>query len=192
VQSNQGLFSTLATIEEKRAMRSVIASAVLLALLCGVAQAEPKVGDKAPDFKLQGSDGKEYSLADFAGKKTVVVAWFPKAFTRGCTAECKNMKEAGDKIREYDVAYFTASVDKPEDNAAFAKSLGLDFPILSDPSKKTAEAYGVVHEGRPVPERWTFYIGPDGTVKAVEKKVNTAEAAAQIAQQLKSLGVKKN
>ena len=61
----------------------------------------PKPGDAAPDFKLKGSDGKEYALADFAGKKAVVIAWFPKAFTRGCTAECKNMKEEGEAIRKY-------------------------------------------------------------------------------------------
>ena len=54
-------------------------------------------GSKAPDFKLQASDGKEYSLADFAGKKTVVIAWFPKAFTQGCTIECKSLAENGDK-----------------------------------------------------------------------------------------------
>ena len=164
---------------------------VSLAFTTSLAFAEPKVGDKAPDFKLTGSDGKEYSLADFAGKQAVVLAWFPKAFTSGCTAECKNMREAGDMIRKFDVAYFTASVDDVEKNTAFAKSLELDFPILSDPAKSTAEAYGVVHEGRPVPERWTFYIGPDGKVKAVEKKVNTKEAAKQIAEQLESLGVKK-
>jgi peroxiredoxin Q/BCP len=164
---------------------------ISLAFTAARAHAEPTVGEAAPDFKLTGSDGKQYSLAQFAGKQTVVLAWFPKAFTSGCTAECKNMREAGDMIRKYDVAYFTASVDDVDKNTAFAKSLDLDFPILSDPAKSTAEAYGVVHEGRPVPERWTFFIGPDGKVKAVEKKVNTKEAAKQIADQLEALGVKK-
>jgi len=157
-----------------------------------VARADaPKVGDKAPDFKLQGSDGKEYSLADFAGKKAVVIAWFPKAFTGGCTAQCKSMKQDGAAIRAFDVAYFTASVDDVQKNTDFAKSLGLDYPILSDPSKKTAEAYGVVHPGRPVAERWTFFIGPDGVVKAVDKKVNTKDHAHDIARQLETLGVPK-
>jgi peroxiredoxin Q/BCP len=163
----------------------------LLFVASNVLAAAPEVGDKAPDFKLKGSDGKEYALSDFAGKKLVVVAWFPKAFTRGCTAECKNMKENGQAIKAYDVAYFTASVDDADTNAKFAESLSLDFPILSDPSKKTAEAYGVVHEGRPVPERWTFYIGPDGVIKAVDKMVNTQDAAKEIATQLDELGVPK-
>jgi peroxiredoxin Q/BCP len=153
--------------------------------------AAPKVGDRAPDFKLKGSDGKEYSLADFAGKKAVVIAWFPKAFTGGCTAQCKSMKEDGAAIRAFDVAYFTASVDDVQKNTDFAKSLGLDYPILSDPTKQTAEAYGVVHEGRPVAERWTFYIGPDGLIKAIDQKVNTKEHAKDIARQLEAIGVPK-
>ncbi len=153
--------------------------------------AAPAVGQSAPDFKLRGSDGQEYSLSQFAGKKAVVIAWFPKAFTGGCTAECKSMKESGDEIRKFDVAYFTASVDDAELNKKFAESLGLDFPILSDPSKKTAEAYGVVHEGRPVAERWTFYIGTDGNIKAVDQKVNTKEHGRDMAKQLEALGVPK-
>ena len=91
---------------------------------------ELKVGDKAPNFKLQGSDGKTYSLADFAGKKAVVVAWFPAAFTKGCTVECKNLAMNGDKIRQFDVAYFMASVDPIEKNTDFAKAQEADFPLL--------------------------------------------------------------
>jgi thioredoxin-dependent peroxiredoxin len=142
----------------------------------------------APEFKLQGSDGQQYSLSQFAGKKVVVIAWFPKAFTGGCTAECKSMRESGDEIRKFDAAYFTASVDEPSKNKDFAESLKLDFPILSDPTKKTAEAYGVVHVGRPVPERWTFYIGADGKIKAIDQKVNAKEHGKDVAKQLEDLG----
>ncbi len=170
--------------------RALAFAAVCLVALSAFAIAAPEVGDKAPDFKLQASDGKEHSLSDLAGK-TVVIAWFPKAFTGGCTAECKNMKENGAAIKAYDVVYFTASVDDNETNTKFAESLSLDYPILSDPSKKTAEAYGVVHEGRQVPERWTFYIGPDGVIKAIDKMVDTKDAANEIAAQLEELGVKK-
>ena len=174
-------------------MKRHIAIVTMLSVaFAAVAYADaPKVGDKAPDFKLKGSDGKDYSLSDFAGKKAVVIAWFPKAFTGGCTAQCKSMKDDGAAIRKFDVAYFTASVDDAQKNADFAKSLELDYPILSDPTKKTAEAYGVVHEGRPFAERWTCYIGPDGVVKAVDQKVNTKEHAKDIAKQLEALGVPK-
>jgi peroxiredoxin Q/BCP len=173
-------------------LAAVVAALLSHALLTSAAfAAAPKSGDNAPEFKLTGSDGKEYSLSQFKGDKPVVLAWFPKAFTRGCTAECKNMKERGEAIREFDVAYFTASVDTVEDNTKFAESLGLDFPILSDPTKKVAEAYGVVHAGRPVPERWTFYIGPDGKILAVDQQVKAAQHGEDIAKRLKDLGVKK-
>lgn len=76
-----------------------------------------------------------------------------------------------------------------ETNTKFAKSLELDYPILSDPEKKVAKAYGVVHEGRDVPERWTFYIGIDGKLLFVDKKVKVGSHGTDIAQQLKELGV---
>ena len=172
--------------------RTLILAAAVFGLLFNFALAEPpKVGDAAPDFKLKASDGKEYSLSQFKGQKPVVIAWFPKAFTRGCTAECKNMKERGEALRKFDVAYFTASVDNVADNTKFAESLSLDFPILSDPTKETAKAYGVVHDGRPVAERWTFYIGADGKVLAVDQKVQAAQHGDDIAKKLEELGVKK-
>ena len=121
----------------------------------GAPAVELKVGDKAPNFKLQGSDGKTYSLSDFTGKKAVVVAWFPAAFTKGCTVECKSLAMNGDKIRQFDVAYFMASTDPIEKNTDFAKAQEADFPLLSDPSKETAGAYGVLNE-KGTARRWTF------------------------------------
>src|SRR5436190_315045 len=127
-----------------------------------------KVGDKAPDFELKGSDGKTYKLSDYKGKKPVVVAWFPKAFTPGCTKECKAMAQQGDQIRKYDVAYFTASVDDAETNTKFAKSVDADYPILSDPTKETAKAFGVLNE-RGMANRVTFYIDKSGKISAVDQ-----------------------
>ena len=74
----------------------------------------PKVGDDAPDFTMVGSDGKTYKLADFKGKQAVVVAWFPRAFTGGCTKNASRSRRKARKIREFDVAYFTASNDQAE------------------------------------------------------------------------------
>ena len=107
---------------------------------------ELKVGDPAPDFTLHGTDGKTHKLSDFKGKKAVVLAWFPKAYTSGCTIECKSLAENGDKIKQYNVAYFMASVDPiAEDNKGFAEKEKADFPLLSDPTKNTATAYGVLN-----------------------------------------------
>jgi peroxiredoxin Q/BCP len=153
------------------------------------AETELKVGDKAPDFSLPGSDGKTYTLADFKGKQAVVLAWFPKAFTGGCTKECKSIHENSTKLKPLGVAYFTASVDTAEQNEKFAKSLELDYPILSDPEKKVAEAYGVVHGDRKVAERWTFYIDKDGIIREIDKGVQkrTDAAGEDIAAKVKEL-----
>jgi peroxiredoxin Q/BCP len=87
------------------------------------------------------------------------------------------------------VAYFTASTDTPEDNKRFAESLNADYPILSDPGKQVAEAYGVVHEGRQVAERWTFYIGKDGKIAFIDRQVKPATAGADVAAKLKELNL---
>ncbi len=86
---------------------------------------------------MTGSDKKAYSLQDFVGKQAVIIAWFPRAFTKGCTAECKSMKESGEMLKGFDVAYFTASTDPVEKNADFAASLMLDYPILCDLNSRT-------------------------------------------------------
>src|SRR6478672_4556439 len=150
------------------------------------AAADLKVGDPAPDFTVQATDGKTYKLSDFKGKQAVVLAWFPKAFTQGCTIECKSLAEHGDMIKKYNVKYFMASVDPIEGeqgNKAFAAAHNADFPLLSDPDKKTAEAYGVLN-GRPVASRWTFYIAKDGKIMAIEKKVNPPTSAEDMAAKL--------
>jgi peroxiredoxin Q/BCP len=154
--------------------------------------AELKVGDMAPDFKLQASDGKTYRLSDFKGKKAVVLAWFPKAFTSGCTIECKSLAKNGDKIRKYDVAYFMASVDPVEGekgNKAFAESEKADFPMLGDPTKETAKAYGVINPEWGMANRWTFYIDKDGRIAAIDKAVKPATSAEDMVAKLAELKV---
>ena len=76
-------------------------------------------------------------------------------------------------------------------NTEFAKKLELDYPLLSDTSKKTAKEYGVVHEGRAVPERWTFIIGKDGKILHIEKKVTAKDHGPQVLKTLEELGVEK-
>ena len=89
------------------------------------------------------------------------------------------------------MAFFAASVDTPEDNKKFAEELGLDFPLLSDPGKQVATAYGVVGGDRPLARRWTFYIGKDGKVLYVETKVSPATAGTDVAAKLTELGIAK-
>jgi peroxiredoxin Q/BCP len=82
------------------------------------------------------------------------------------------------------------SCDSPATNRRFAKALDLDYPVLSDPGKEVARAYGVVHEGRAIPERWTFIIGTDGTILDVIRKVDLGSHGSQLAARLEELGVR--
>ena len=104
--------------------------------------------------------------------------------------ECKSLRESGEKIRKFDVAYYTASCDTAETNKKFAESLALDYPILSDPGKEVAEAFGVVKSGGSYPKRWTFYIGPDRKILYIDKKINFKTCGDDIAARLAALGVK--
>jgi thioredoxin-dependent peroxiredoxin len=163
---------------------------MLFASGAAIQAAELKVGDDAPPFSLQGSDGKTYALKDFAGKQPVVLAWFPKAFTPGCTKECRNFQTDNGLIKKYDVAYFTISVDSPEQDAKFAESLGVkDYAILADPTREVARAYGVLKTENGVANRWTFYISKDGKIVAIDKAVKVDSHARDVAAKLKELGV---
>ena len=176
----------------------LVAGAV--SLNAGQGAAELKVGDMAPDFTLQGTDGKTHKLSDYRGKQAVVVAWFPRAFTQGCTIECKSLAENGDKIQRYNVTYFMASVDPLEENMKFAKATSVklgdrvvekkeaDFPMLSDPTKETAKAYGVLNE-RGTASRWTFYIDRMGRIAAIDKMVRPDTSAEDMIAKLGELKV---
>ena len=166
-----------------------------------------KVGDMAPDFSLQGTDGKTHKLSDYRGKTAVVLAWFPKAFTSGCTIECKSLADNGDKIKKYEVTYFMASTDNIEDNTKFAKATSVtlqgragaaptvvekkeaDFPMLADPTMATAKAYGVVTGERTTASRWTFYIDKTGHIAAIETAVKPATSAEDMIAKLNELKV---
>jgi peroxiredoxin Q/BCP len=149
-----------------------------------------EAGDTAPDFSLQGSDGKTYSLEQFKGVQAIVIAWYPKAFTRGCTIECKSLAQNGHLLKQYDVSYFMASVDPLEDNIAFAESTEADFPLLSDPTKEVAKAYDVL-AFYGFPKRHTIYIGKQGKILMVDRDINAATSAEDIASNLEKLGIPK-
>ncbi len=89
------------------------------------------------------------------------------------------------------MAYFAASTDTLQKDTEFAQSLGADYPILADPDKKVAEAYGVVMPVVGMAKRWTFYIGKDGKILAIDKDVKVDTAGADVAAKLAELGVPK-
>jgi len=149
-----------------------------------------EVGDKAPAFEMHGSDGRTYSLAGFAGQRGVVLAWFPKAFTSGCTAELEDLRDNAQAIDAYDASVFMVSGDPPDRNAEFAKSVDAKHVLLSDADGSVAEAYGVSGLGG-YAKRWTFYIDKDGVVRAIDTEVATDTAGADIAKKLGELGFPK-
>ncbi|GAA5525698.1 peroxiredoxin Bcp [Microbulbifer aestuariivivens] len=165
--------------------------AALLAGMLSLPLAALEAGDPAPDFSLPGSDGKTHRLADYKGDKAVVIAWYPKAFTKGCTIECKSLAEKGHLIRDYNVAYFMASTDELETNKEFAEAQQADFPLLSDPQGKVAKAYGVLMPVVNVAKRVTLYIGKDGRILKVDRDIKPATSAEDIARTLGELGVER-
>jgi peroxiredoxin Q/BCP len=95
----------------------------------------------------------------------------------------------GSGLDTFDIVLFGASCDSPETNSRFARALDLDYLLLSDPEKTVAQAYGVVHEGRVYPERWTFIIGAEGTILDIITEVDASAHGAQIAARLEMLEV---
>jgi peroxiredoxin Q/BCP len=172
--------------ETARALASGMTSVAL-----GREDAPPVVlrkGDPAPAFTLPASDGATYALSDFRGRKAVVIAWFPKAFTGGCTAECRSLSAFSQALAAAGAQCFAASVDTPETNAEFAASLGLTCPILSDPGKRVARAYGVVGKSG-FASRWTFYIGLDGRILDIDTRVRASSHGRDVAARLTELGI---
>ncbi|MFN2328443.1 MAG: peroxiredoxin [Chromatocurvus sp.] len=166
--------------------------AIALAITCFTAlplQAQTPLseGDTAPDFEMAASDGNTYRLSDFRGRQAVVLAWFPRAFTSGCTVECKSLAQNGDRIREFNVSYFMASTDSVAKNAEFAADTEADFPLLSDPQGEAAKAYGVYTNG--FAKRHTFYIDSEGVITRIDRSVRPSRSAEDMIANLDELGV---
>jgi thioredoxin-dependent peroxiredoxin len=134
-------------------------------------------GGKAPAFSALDDRGQPISLSDFTGKKDVVLFFYPKADTPGCTREACGFRDARMEIEKKGAVLLGISADKVDSQARFRDKYGLNMPLLADPDKKIIEAYGVFTEknmyGRKVMgiERTTFIIGKDGTIKKVFPKV---------------------
>jgi peroxiredoxin Q/BCP len=139
----------------------------------------PEPGDTAPPFTLTADDGGSVSLSDHRGS-TVVLYFYPKAMTGGCTAQACAFRDANDELRERGAVVLGVSPDSPERLAKFRAKEGLNFTLLSDPDHSVADAYGVwgaksmmgrVFQGV---FRSVFVIDPEGRIKAANRKASPA------------------
>jgi len=161
-----------------------------LALLAGAvasASTHLQVGDAAPEFALPATTGEEVRLSGHQGERTVVLAFFPKAFTSGCTQEMKNYQADLTKFVESDAVIYGVSTDDVETNRKFAESLDLEFALLSDPDGEAAQKYGVYNEDRGFASRATFVIGRDGKIAHIEQGSAAVDVsgAARVCNRLK-------
>jgi thioredoxin-dependent peroxiredoxin len=138
---------------------------------------ELKVGDKAPAFSLPSSAGGLVSLKEYSGKKRVVLYFYPKDDTSGCTAEACSFRDYSVKISHQDTVILGVSADSLESHEKFIKKYNLNFPLLADVDHKTAEAYGAWGEKSMYGKKYfgmirkTFIIGKDGKLEHVFHKV---------------------
>jgi thioredoxin-dependent peroxiredoxin len=125
-----------------------------------------EVGDKAPDFELPAQDGSNVRLSDFAGKKNVVLYFYPKDFTQGCTAEAKAFGGSYREFADANTEVIGVSSDAAETHHRFSQTCNLPFPLLSDSAKRVRDLYGV-KSTLGIPGRVTFVIDKDGIIREV-------------------------
>jgi len=157
-------------------LAALLAAAAALAFAAAAtALAEVKVGDAAPDFTLKDQDGKDVKLSSFAGKKNVLLAFYPKDFSGGCTTQMKCVQRDLRKVEAHDFAVLAISVDTVESHANFAKSLGVQFRLLSDTDLAVAKSYDVAAAAGGYASRAAFVVDKEGKVRWVERNLKVPQ-----------------
>jgi peroxiredoxin Q/BCP len=159
---------------------SKLASAILLMSALALPAAEtPKVGDKAPAFAGMDQDGKSVKLADFAGQKNVLLYFYPKDNTPGCTKEACGLRDRMGTLKSADVVVLGVSLDSAESHKKFIADQSLNFPLLADTDGKITDLYGAKMKDRPMSRRVSFLIAKDGKIVQV---IDNMDAKVQLAQ----------
>jgi peroxiredoxin Q/BCP len=149
-------------------------------------QVHLEAGDKAPDFSLPASTGETISLKDYLGKKRVVLYFYPKDNTSGCTKEACSFRDHLDAIQDKETAVLGVSPDSLKSHDKFIEKHNLNFPLLSDEDHSVAEAYGAWGEKSMYGKKYmgiirkTFVIDKDGKIEQAFHKVKAAEHGTEI------------
>jgi len=146
-----------------------------------------KVGDLAPDFEGPTSDGTQLGLKDFVGKKNVVLYFYPKDDTPGCTKEACSFRDNMGTVRKMGAEVIGVSLDSVESHKKFVSKYKLPFPLISDKEKRIAEAYGVLRDTGTSTNRVTFIIDKAGKIAKVFPKVDVTKHTEEVAEALKTM-----
>ena len=166
-------------------MKAILAAG-LVAVAAGAGAAAPQVGQPAPAFSAPSTAGGEAKLADFKGK-WLVLYFYPKSFTPGCTKESCSLRDGFADLQKLDAMILGSSFDDLETQKKFKAEHHLPFELLADTKKEVAKAYDSVSAIGIVASRKTFLIDPEGKLAAVIDDVKTGGHDAQVAEALKKL-----
>jgi peroxiredoxin Q/BCP len=158
---------------------SVIVVSFIIFQSCGGHADNLSVGNSAPGFTLEDSDGNDYSLSDYKGKNPVVIYFYPKANTPGCTKQACGIRDSFIKFKENDIIIFGISVDSKESIKEFINDHDLNFPLLSDEKKEVSKAYGVINTIG-LDSRITFIIDKQGNIANILKDVDVETHADEV------------
>src|SRR5437016_12759353 len=169
-------------------LSAIIVLATLTCMAATESQTQPEVGKPAPDFSLSTSDGSQVSLKDYRGK-WVVLYFYPKDFTSGCTMEARNFQRDLTKYEEAEAVVLGVSVDTAQSHKDFCAKEGLNFKLLADPDATVSTEYGSVmdYKGEKLAARNTFIINPEGQIAKVYTGVKPADHSEQVLKDLAEL-----
>lgn len=156
------------------------------------ADVELKVGDKAPDFAIPGPEGKDKHLSDYKGKKNVLVAFYPKAFTPGCTKEMCGYRDDFSKLQDQDVAVVAVSVDQQAESDRFKGEYKLPFSVVGDPDGKIVNAYGVKRVMGTLANREVFLVDKEGVIRYKDEAYDVVKGVDSLYKAIAELAPKKN
>ncbi len=136
-------------------------------------------GQIAPDFTLEDENSISYTLSDFRGKSPVIIFFYPKAGTPGCTKQACGIRDNISKFKENNIAIFGISVDSKETQRKFKEENNLNFPLLSDEDKSVSKSYDVLNN-LGFSSRVTFIIDKEGKITHILRDINISEHADQV------------